>query len=199
MDRSRALLAVFSVAALGAILAAAWVLFLREPDTLGGPLASLGRGDYRLATTDGGTFSEASLAGHPTAVFFGFTHCPEVCPTTLGEIGVWQEELGDDADQLRFYFVTVDPERDTLDLLRDYLSWTPGVVGVSGSRPEVDRAITAFKVYARKVPLSDGSYTMDHSPYVMLFHGDGGFDQVIGYRENNESAVAKLKALIGAG
>ncbi len=199
MDRTRIFLAVFWVAATAAILAAVWVLFLRDPDPGGSGLASLGRGDYSLPTTEGGTFSEASLAGHPSAVFFGFTHCPEVCPTTLGEIGVWQEELGPDAGTLRFYFVTVDPERDTIDLLRDYLSWTPGVVGVSGTRPEVDRAITAFKVYARKVPLSDGSYTMDHSPYVMLFDRNGHFDQVIGYRENDESAVAKLRALAGAG
>ncbi len=198
MERTRTLLAVFWVAASAAILAAVWVVFLREPTTLDGGRETLGRGPYHLETTDGGEFTEAALAGHPTAVFFGFTHCPDVCPTTLGEIGVWQEALGPAAKDLRFYFVTVDPERDTLDLLRDYLSWTPGVVGAAGPRAEVDKAITAFRIFARKVPLSDGGYTMDHTPYVMLFDREGRFDQVIAYREGDESAVAKLRALVGA-
>ena len=199
MDRTRVLLAIGWIAAFAAILSVIWVVFLRQPTTLDGGRASLGRGDYHLATTDGGEFSEASLAGHPSAIFFGFTHCPDVCPTTLGEIGVWQEDLGPAAKDLRFYFVTVDPERDTLDLLRDYLSWTPGVVGVAGPPPEVEKAIPAFKVFARKVPLSDGGYTMDHTSYVMLFDRDGQFDEVIAYREATESAVAKLRSLIGAG
>lgn len=195
---ARVLLPLAWAAAIVAALGVGWILFLRDPDTLGGGRTTLGRGDYRLETTDGGAFTDAALAGQPSAVFFGFTHCPDVCPTTLGEIGVWQEALGKAAADLRFYFVTVDPERDSLDLLRDYLSWTPGVVGVAGSRAEVDKALAAFDVFARKVPLSDGSYTMDHTPYVMLFDRDGRFQQVIAYREAPESAEAKLKALIGA-
>ncbi len=198
MAPTRIFLAAFWIVAFAAILAGVWLLFLREPGTLDGGRDSMGRGDYRLEMTDGGTFSEATLAGQPSAVFFGFTHCPDVCPTTLGEIGVWQEALGDVAKDLRFYFVTVDPERDTLDLLREYLSWTPGVVGVAGSRPEIDKAIAAFKVYASKVPLSDGSYTMDHTPYVMLFDRNGRFDRVIAYREDSASAEAKLRSVAEA-
>jgi protein SCO1/2 len=80
--------------------------------------AALGQGEYRLAATDGGEFTAETLKGQPSAVFFGFTHCPDVCPTTLGDIAGWQEELGDAAKDLRVFFVTVDPERDSVDAAR---------------------------------------------------------------------------------
>ena len=185
-------------AAFAAAIASAWFLVLR-PRFQQSLSDELGRGAYTLVATDGGTFNEQSLKGHPSAVFFGFTHCPEVCPTTLGDIATWIEELGPDAKDLRFWFVTVDPERDTVDMLRDYVSWTPGVVGASGSEAEVAKAIAAFKVYARKVPLDGGDYTMDHTAYVMLFDGDGRFDQVIAYQEPTDSALAKLRDLVSQG
>ena len=188
------------VLALGALaIAAAIWMVARGPGPLGRERDAIGHGDYVLQATDGTTFTEAALRGHPSAVFFGFTHCPDVCPTTLGEIGTWQEELGDTAKDLRFWFVTVDPERDTVDQLRDYLSWTAGVTGAAGTRAEVDEAIAAFRIYARKVPLSDGSYTMDHTPFVMLFDRNGSFVQTIGYREETATAVDKLRALVAAG
>ena len=157
---------------------------------------TIGRGDYRLAATDGTEFTEASLRGAPSAVFFGFTHCPEVCPTTLGDISTWAEELGPDADDLRVYFVTVDPERDTAEVLGDYVGWVPGVTGVTGSRDEINKAIQAFKVFAAKVPLKDGGYTMDHSALVLLFDKDGRFTVPIRYQEDFDSAVGKLRDLL---
>ena len=185
-------------AVLAAALLAGWFLVLapRFQQTVED---NIGRGDYSLVATDGGTFSEAALRGQPSAVFFGFTHCPDVCPTTLGDIGVWQEELGADAGKVRFWFVTVDPERDTVDILRDYISWTPGVTGASGPRAEVDKAISAFKVFAQKVPLDGGGYNVDHTAYVMLFDGRGRFDRIISYQEPTESAVRKLRELIARG
>ena len=158
--------------------------------------ADFGEGDYHLTTTTGAPFTEATLSGAPSAVFFGFSHCPDVCPTTLGEISVWQEELGTDANRLRIFFVTVDPERDTADLLKDYVGWLPNAVGVTGSRAEIDNAIAAFRIFARKVPLSDGSYTMDHSAYVLLFDEQGRFFEPIGYQEDPVRATAKLRRLL---
>lgn len=193
--RGRLRLLRWGVVALTAFVAL-WFLL---PQLGGGLRDGLGQGDYVLEATDGGRFSAGSLQGHPSAVFFGFTHCPEVCPTTLGEIGTWQDMLGPEAEDLHFWFVTVDPERDNVALLRDYVSWTPGVVGVSGTPAEVEKAMTAFKVFARRVPLSDGGYTMDHSPYVMLFDRQGRFDQVIAYQEPTDSAVAKLRRLLSLG
>ena len=159
---------------------------------------NIGRGDYRLVTSDDAAFTEATLREGPSAVFFGFVHCPDVCPTTLGDIAGWQEELGRDGADLRVFFVTVDPERDTPELLSDYVSWVPGVTGVSGSREEIDKALAAFRIYARKVPLASGDYTMDHSSYVLLFDGRGRFFEPIGYQEERERALAKLRRLLGA-
>ncbi|GGL82467.1 SCO family protein [Pseudooceanicola nanhaiensis] len=155
---------------------------------------TIGPGDYRLETTSGGTFTEASLEGGPSAVFFGFTHCPEVCPTTLGDIATWQEELGPD-EKLRVYFVTVDPERDDIDTLRDYVSWAPGVEGVSGTPEEVEKALRAFRIYARKVPLGDGDYTMDHSANVLLFDEDGVFFEPVGYQEDYDRVMDKIRRM----
>lgn len=155
----------------------------------------LGQGDYQLQTTDGVTFTQASLTGGPTAVFFGFTHCPDVCPTTLGDISAWQEDIGG-SDVLNVYFVTVDPERDTVDILTDCVGWVLGVAGVSGARPEVDKLLQSFKVFAQKVPTDGDDYTMDHSASVLLFDGDGQFFETIRYQEDHDVAVAKIKMLI---
>ncbi|NDV99649.1 SCO family protein [Salipiger sp. PrR002] len=158
--------------------------------------ASLGRGDYELTATDGSAFTEDSLKGAPSAVFFGFTHCPEVCPTTLGDIATWEEGLGSDAAALRVFFVTVDPERDTVEQLRDYVSWVPEVRGVSGSRADIDKALKAFRIYARRVPLDDGGYTMDHSAMVLLFDARGDYAGLINYQEEYDRALGKLQALV---
>ncbi|MCB1339802.1 MAG: SCO family protein [Pseudooceanicola sp.] len=182
--------------ALAALAAFAWVRFLQP--TLNTSLAqTIGPGDYRLETTSGEVFTEDTLKGSPSAVFFGFTHCPEVCPTTLGDIATWQEELGPD-HRLRVFFVTVDPERDTVDTLREYVSWAPGVTGVSGPPAEIAKAIKAFRVLARKVPTGEGNYTMDHSASVLLFDSKGRFFEPIGYQEGFDRAVAKLRRLTGA-
>ena len=182
--------------AIALALTAGWVR-VREP-RLNPPVAdTLGQGDYVLAATDGTTFTEETLHGAPSAVFFGFTHCPEVYPTTLGEIAVWQEALAEDGEALRVFFITVDPERDTQDVLGDYVSWVPGVTGVTGSRAEIDKAIESFRVHAQKVPLEGGGYTMDHSAFVLLFDAEGRLDAPIGYREDPGRAIAKIRELIG--
>lgn len=182
--------------ALAALLAVAWV-WLIQPRLTQTVTDTLGRGDYRLSTTDGGSFTQASLRGAPSAVFFGFAHCPEVCPTTLGDISLWQEELAKEGlPELQAFFVTVDPERDTPEMLGDYVSWVPGVTGVSGSPDEIKKAIMAFRIYAQKVPLEDGDYTMDHSAFVLLFDKKGRFVQPISYQEDTDKAMGKLRALL---
>ena len=160
--------------------------------------AALGQGEYRLAATDGGEFTAETLKGQPSAVFFGFTHCPDVCPTTLGYIAGWQEELGDAAKDLRVFFVTVDPERDSVETLREYVSWVPGVIGVSGSPEEIAKAVKAFRIYARKSPLAGGGYNMDHSSMLLLFDRNGEYAGLIGYQEEDARALASLRKLLGS-
>lgn len=159
--------------------------------------ASLGQGDYRLVATDGSAFSQDSLKGSPSAVFFGFTNCPEVCPTTLGDIAGWQQEFAAQGKPLRAFLVTVDPERDTVERMRDYVSWVPGVLGVTGPPDETAKAVRAFRIYARKVATEDG-YTMDHSAMVLLFDAAGRYAGMIGYQEDPARTQATLKALLGA-
>jgi len=191
--KMRTAIAIGCLFASAALIWFAWVKPMLE-DTSG---VDFGRGDYILQGSDGQPFTQQTLKNGPTAVFFGFTHCPDVCPTTLADIALWQDELGPAADNLQVYFVTVDPERDTVDLLGDYVGWVDGVVGVSGSVAEIEKAKKAFRIFSRKVPLSDGGYSMDHSAYVMLFDKRGEFFEPIGYQEDLTRVMAKLNRLLG--
>ncbi|MEW5421502.1 SCO family protein [Amorphus sp. 3PC139-8] len=154
-------------------------------------------GPFTLVDTEGNTVTEADFEGKPRAMFFGFTFCPDVCPTTLYEAGGWLDALGDKADDLNLLYVTVDPERDTPEQMKLYLSsFDPRIIGLSGSREQIDEVIKNYRVYARKVELDDGDYTMDHTASVMLFDADGNFKGTIDYREPTENAVAKLERLV---
>lgn len=186
-----------------AALGAGW-LFLSAPNrartdpptTTAASALPPGEGDYRLTTTDGQPFTRDTLKGKPSLVFFGFTHCPDVCPTTLGEIAGWQEDLGPLGVDLRTFFITVDPERDTADILKDYVSWLPGTTGVTGTPAELEKTLKAFRVFARKVPLEGGNYAMDHSGFVMVFDHNGDFSMLINYMENPAEVVAKLRPVM---
>ena len=195
----RMLRALLWAAVVAAALILLWALFLRpEPGAQPMALQSLGKGDYALVTADGQPFTQADLAGQPTAVFFGFTHCPDVCPTTLGEVTAWQEDLAQDGQQLRTLFITVDPERDTREVLGEYVSWVPGVTGITGDRAEIDKAIAAFRIYAAPVPLEGGGYTMNHSTQVLLFDAQGAYFGLIGYREDHDRAMGTIRRLLAS-
>lgn len=155
---------------------------------------------FELVDHNGDPITEAAFQGSPTALFFGFTHCPDVCPTTLFEMEGWLETLGEDGEALEAYFVTVDPERDTPETMKAYVgNFSDRITGITGD-PEKVRAMTeAYRIYARKVELEDGDYTMDHTASVMLLDRDGDFFGTISYEENPETAIAKLRRLINEG
>ena len=133
-------------------------------------------GPFSLVDQNGATVTEAALKGHPSLMFFGYTFCPDVCPTTLLSASNWLKALGPDGDRLKVYFVTVDPERDTVSQMKAYLqAFDPRIVGLSGDRPAIDATIKAYRAYAKKVPLKDGDYTMDHTALVYLMDKDGSF------------------------
>ena len=160
------------------------------------PLAAIG-GPFELTDGDGETVTDATFAGKPLVLFFGFTYCPDVCPTTLSELQGWIEALGPDADKLNYAFVTVDPERDTPDVMRDYVwAFDERISALTGSREQIDAVIKAYRVYAKKVPLDDGDYTMDHSAAVYLMNSDNKFVGTIAYAEPEETALQKLRRLI---
>ncbi|WP_375598679.1 SCO family protein [Devosia sp. Naph2] len=180
-----------AVAALGAT-----GLYVYTTMTRPAQAVALGQGDYELVTATGEAFNRDSLKGSPSMLFFGFTHCPDVCPTSLAEMAVWYEALGDEADGLNAFFVSVDPERDTAEIIGDYVSWTGRVIGVTGSPDEVAKAAKSWGVYYAKVPLEGGDYTMDHTASVFLVNANGEFEGTIAYRENSDTALAKLRRLL---
>lgn len=160
------------------------------------PLAAIG-GPFELVDGNGETVTDATFAGKPTVMFFGFTYCPDVCPTTLSELQGWMEALGDDADKLNYAFVSVDPERDTPEVMRDYVwAFDKRITPLTGSQEQVDAMIKAYRVYAKKVPLDDGDYTMDHSAAVYLMNADNKFVGTIAYQEGEDTALPKLRRLI---
>ena len=184
-----------------AILAAAvlWLTVLNRTEPGGGIVAASIGGPFTLVDQTGAPVTEAALKGHPSAMFFGYTFCPDVCPTTLADMTIWLKDLGDDADRLKVYFVTVDPERDTPDAMAEYLqAFDPRIVGLTGDRVAVDEMLAAFRVYSRKTGEDADYYLMDQTASVYLLDAEGRFVGTVDYQENPETALAKLKRLVGA-
>ncbi|MBP6013537.1 MAG: SCO family protein [Alphaproteobacteria bacterium] len=141
--------------------------------------------------------SERDVLGKPSALFFGFTYCPDVCPTTLASLSAMLGQMGPDADRLGVFLVTVDPERDTPEVLKQYLSaFDKRIRGLTGSPAQIELLTKALGVYAARVNLDGGGYTMDHTASVFLLDAQGRFRGTIAYGEEREVAVAKLKKLL---
>jgi protein SCO1 len=156
---------------------------------------------FSLVRQDGRPITEAAFRGKPTALFFGFTHCPEICPTTIYELSGWMNTVDPDKTKLQAYFVSIDPERDPPDMLGTYLSnVTDRIIGISGEPKKVEEMARGFKIYFKKVlsdpTKPDGDYTMDHTASVFLLDREGRFVGTIAYGENADTAVQKLKNLI---
>lgn len=163
---------------------------------LGSGVADIG-GPFQLTATTGAKLSDADLKGKPFAVFFGFTRCPEVCPTTLFETSEALKALGPDADKLKVLFITVDPDRDTPEFLRDYLqSFDPRIVGLTGSQAEIDRVGKEYRAFWEKVPTGDGDYTMNHTASIFLMDAQGRFAGTISYGEAADTRLEKLRRLV---
>jgi protein SCO1 len=145
------------------------------PSPVGQAVAAVG-GPFQLTDQSGKAVTDADMKGKPFLVFFGFTHCPDICPTTLFDMSQLMKELGPDADRTGALFITVDPDRDTPKVMKDYLSnFDPHVRGLTGDPAAINAAIRAYRVYAKKVPLENGDYTMDHTALVYLMDKNGHF------------------------
>jgi protein SCO1 len=164
-----------------------------------GVAASPVGGPFTLLDDTGATVTEKALAGKPYAMYFGYTFCPEVCPTTLLDLSRWITKLGPDADKLNYVFVSIDPDRDTPQLMHTYLSsFDKHIRGFTGTPDEIAKIAKEYRVYYKKIPTSDGGYVMDHSAIIYLMGSDDKFVTVIPYQEDDASAVAKLKSLVAA-
>ncbi len=157
--------------------------------TIGGPFA--------LVNDRGEPVTDVDLRGHPSLMFFGYTFCPDVCPTALTDVTSWLADLGDEAGDLAVYFVTVDPERDVVDRLHDYLSvFDPRIVGVTGPVDDVHAMLDAFHVYYQRGEDVPGGYLMNHYASFYMLDGDGQFVGAIAYDEARDDAEAKIRSLV---
>lgn len=154
---------------------------------------------FTLTATNGDTFTQENLKGTPSLMFFGYTFCPDVCPTTLAESTGWRTALNLSEENLRIIFVSVDPERDSLDALGEYLTafGTP-VVGLTGTLEQIDNVKRVFSVFSEKVDDPGASeYLINHTASVFMIDGDGGFIGTISFGEATDTALEKVRRLVG--
>lgn len=157
-----------------------------QPSSVGGP--------FSLTDQNGRAVTDKDFRGEPFLVFFGFTNCPDVCPTTLYEMSEVLRRLGPDADKTAALFVSVDPERDTPEKLKTYLSsFHPRVFGLTGTEAQVDAIKKEYRVYSKKVPLKNGDYTMDHTAVVYLMDKNGRFIAPFNLQRSADEAAADLR------
>jgi protein SCO1 len=178
----------------GLVLCLSVVLLVVQRGSVPVPQASAVGGPFKLIDQNGRTVTEQDMKGKPFLVFFGFTHCPDVCPTTLFDISEVFRKLGPDADRAAALFVTVDPERDTPEAMKSYLSsFDPHLRGLTGEEAAVDGVIKAYRAYAKKVSNPDGSYSMDHTALVYLMDKEGRFVAPFNLKRRPEDSAADLR------
>jgi protein SCO1 len=191
--RSRRSLVTISFVGLVLLAATAAGLTLWRPPAKAPPIG----GPFALTNQDGQRVTEKDLLGKPSAIFFGFTGCPDICPTTLLEMTNWLKALGDDADKLNAIFVSVDSESDSPELMKLYLSsFDQHIRGFTGSAQQIKQITAAYRVYYKRTVLDGGGYTYDHSATIYLMDNDGRYVGLVTYKEPDASAIAKLRALI---
>ncbi len=198
---SRLRIILWSLVAVIALVAGAlWIVGDRLVAPQGGVrtsgVANIG-GPFTLTTHDGKKLSSAELAGRPFAVFFGFTHCPDVCPTTLFEMSENLKALGPDGDKLTVLFISVDPERDTRELMATYLeSFDPRIVGLTGTQEAIDAVGTAGRATTPRVPTGGDRYTGHPPASVYLMDRQGHFAGTLDYHEQQDTQMRKLRRLV---
>jgi protein SCO1 len=158
------------------------------------PAAAAIGGPFHLTDQDGRPVSDEDFRGKPFLVFFGYTHCPDVCPTTLFDVSEVMRRLGPDADKTAALFITVDPERDTPASLKDYLgSFDPHLHGITGAPDAVAAVAKEYRVYYKKVPTENGDYSMDHTAIVYLMDKNGHFVAPFSLRRTPEASADDLR------
>ena len=152
---------------------------------------------FKLITHANEKFDNTFFSDYPSLIFFGFLNCPDVCPFTLIKISEIIDKLKNQSDLIRFYFVTVDPERDTIEDLKEYLNaFNPKIIGVTGSNIGIDKFLKYMYVYKKEIPLDDNNYTIDHSSQIFLFKKNGSFFGTLSTSEKDNNILLKIKKII---
>jgi protein SCO1/2 len=189
--RASHVLLVASAFLAGLVLFLAVILFVSGHRAPGG--SAIG-GPFHLVDQNGKPASDADMKGRPYLVFFGYTHCPDICPTTLFEVSEVMRALGSDADRTGALFITIDPERDTPQVMKDYLSsFDSHLRGLTGDDAAIGAAEKGYRVYAKKVPGENGDYSMDHTALVYLMDKQGRFVAPFNLTRRPEDAAADLR------
>ena len=191
--RTTHILLVFSAFVAGLVLFLGVIFFVGQNQGTGVGPSAIG-GPFKLIDQSGQPITEEDMKGRPFLVFFGYTHCPDICPTTLFEMSEVLHTLGKDADRVGALFITVDPERDTPAAMKDYLSsFDPHLRGATGDTKAIDAVVKAYRVYAKKVPTDKGDYSMDHTALVYLMDKQGRFVAPFKLDRKPEEAAADLR------
>jgi protein SCO1/2 len=191
--RTSHVLLVFSAFLAGLVIFLGVILFTTHyqgtalgPSAIGGP--------FNLIDENGKPITDQDMKGRPFVVFFGYRHCPDICPTMLFEMSEVMRVLGKDADRVGALFITVDPERDTPEGMKDYLSsFDPHLHGATGDAKAIDAVVKAYRVYVKKVPADKGDYSMDHTALVYLMDKQGRFVAPFKLDRKPEEAAADLR------
>ncbi|HML10012.1 MAG TPA: SCO family protein [Stellaceae bacterium] len=164
----------------------------------GNPLAGAFGGKFSLVDQNAKPFTDADLKGKWTLVFFGYTHCPDVCPTALNDLSLALDQLGDKKKDVGIVFISVDPERDTPAVLKSYVeSFDAPIEGLTGTPEQVAEAAKDYKVYYAKHPLPGGGYDMDHSALIYIMDPQGRFTATFTPQDTSDTMAARLKKLVG--
>ena len=168
-----------------------------QPENAAGQGADIG-GPFTLIAPDGSPFPSTKLAGKPFAIFFGFTRCPDVCPTSLARMARLRKQLGADGARFEIVFVSVDPGHDKpADVSRYAAMFGTPIHGLTGTDTQLAAVEKAYGVYVQKVPQPGGDYTVDHTAAIYLMDAEGRFADTINFQEPDADSLAKLKRLVG--
>ena len=152
---------------------------------------------FKLITHSNEKFDEKFFSNYPSLIFFGFLNCPDVCPFTLTKISEIIEKLKDKSELMRFYFVTVDPERDKIEDLKEYLNaFHPKIIGVTGSNIDIEKFLKYMYVYKKEIQLDNNNYTIDHSSQIFLFNKNGSFFGTLSTNEKDNNILGKISKLL---
>lgn len=188
---------LWAFVALAAIAGAAIALAPKDEPSASRAYGDTFGGAFSLTAPDGSKVTDKTLAAKPFAIFFGFTRCPEVCPTTLARMASLRRQLGKDGDKFEIVFVSVDPEHDKPADIGSYISlFNTPILGLTGTAKQLATIQKGYGVYVKKVPLEGGDYTIDHTAAIFLMDAQGKFVTTIDYHESDKVALEKLRRII---
>jgi protein SCO1 len=187
---------IIAGSAAGAVLVAIGIVFgqfIRHSSEL--DFVPIG-GPFELVDQDDHTVNDKTFLGRPSLILFGYTSCPDVCPTTFIDVSNWLKALGTLADKLNVLFISIDPERDTPNHLREFLSsFDPRIRGLTGTNKQIAAVAKEFRVYYKRVEESDGTYSMDHTGAIYLMDKAGQFVASISFQTEDSVAMERLRSL----